>query len=247
MGELSGKVAVVTGGSRNIGRAIALDLAAGGAAVVIGARISREAAEETVAAIAQAGGRAAYRLGDVTDPAAVEALVGEAVARYGGLDIVVNNASVRYETPFAELSFAQWREVTGVILDAAFLLTKAALPHLRAGGAVINIGGLSAFSGAKNRADAVAAKAGLVGLTRALAHELAERDVTANCVVPGLIDTVRERTSPKVSHHHQARTNLAGRWGRPEEVAALVRYLAGPNARYITGQSVQVNGGAFPG
>ena len=231
--ELAGKVAIVTGAGRNIGRAIALALAAAGASVVANARSSRG---EIDAVAAETGGLAV--LADVTDEAAVARMVAQALGRYGRIDILVNNAAVRAVEPIEGISFARWREVTGIILDGAWLCARACLPHL-AGGSIINIGGMSAHTGAAGRPHVVAAKAGLVGLTRALAHDLASRAVTVNCVVPGLIETVR--SSPTV---HRVESPL-GRRGTPEEVAAAVRFLAGPGARYITGQTLHVNGGGF--
>ncbi len=244
--DLAGKVALVTGAARNIGRAIAESLAAGGASVMVNARTSEAGAAETVAAIEKAGGRAAYHLADVTDEAAVEALVAATVARFGRLDLLVNNAAVRAETPFEAMTFAEWRAVTSVVLDGAFLCAHAALPHLIAsgGGTIVNIGGQTGHTGALHRAHVVASKAGLAALTKALALDLAANDVTVNCVVPGLIDT--QRGLPGAPERPaERRTPPVGRLGLPTEVAAMVRMLCGPEARYITGQSIHVNGGGF--
>ena len=244
--DLAGRVALVTGAARNIGRAIALDLAAGGAAVVVAARSDRAAAAETVAAIEATGGRAAAAFGDVADPAAAEGLVRTALDAFGGLDILVNNAAVRNEAPFDELSYEAWREVLAATLDGAFLVTRAAVAALSRSdrAAIVNIGGLTAYTGAARRVHVVAAKAGLDGLTKALAHDLAGRGITVNLVSPGLIETARTGARP---HHHGSRANLLGRRGAPEEVAAMVRFLAGPDARYVTGQALHVNGGAYLG
>jgi 3-oxoacyl-[acyl-carrier protein] reductase len=135
----------------------------------------------------------------------------------------------------------------GVVLDGAFLCTKAALPHLMTSdlGSIVNIGGLSAHTGAANRVHVVAAKTGITGMTRALAHDLAPLGITVNCVVPGLIDTVRGGTSPKAPAHHQTHATLVGRKGRPEEVASVVCMLCSPESRYLTGQTIHVNGGAY--
>ncbi|HMB74030.1 MAG TPA: SDR family oxidoreductase, partial [Gammaproteobacteria bacterium] len=162
------------------------------------------------------------------------------------LDILVNNAALRTEVEFARMSLQQWHDVLAVTLDGAFLCTREALPWLTASdaGCVVNIGGLSAYSGAAQRAHVVTAKAGLGGLTRALAVELAEHAITVNLVAPGLIDTVRQRAAP---HHHATSKTLVGRGGTPKEVASLVRYLSGPRARYLTGQTLHVNGGAWLG
>ena len=241
---LAGRVAVVTGSSRNIGRAIALDLARAGAAIIVNARSAAADAEAVVAEIRQAGGRAAVAMADVTDPAAVEALIASAVTSFGRLDILVNNASVRREVDFAALDYKEWRDILGLTLDGAYLCSHAALPHLIASGAgsIVNIGGLSSHTGAARRAHVIAAKAGLAGLTRALAHDLAPHNITVNCVAPGLIETVRAGKEPA---HHAVHKTAGGRRGRPEEVAALVSFLCGPDARYITGQTIHANGGAF--
>ena len=242
--ELEGRVALVTGAGRNIGRAIALDLAAAGAAVVVNTRASREAAEAVVREIEARGGRALLALADVTDPAAVRAMIDAAAARFGRLDILVNNAALRPERPFDEMHLAEFRSVVAIILEGAFLCAQLALPHLRRSdqAAIVNIGGMTGHGGAAGRADVVAGKAGLVGLTKALAHELSPQGITVNCVVPGLIDTARTGAVPDV---HIRNPPLVGRRGRPEDVAAMVRHLAGPAGRYITGQAIHVNGGAL--
>jgi 3-oxoacyl-[acyl-carrier protein] reductase len=241
--ELAGRVAIVTGSSRNIGRAIALELAAAGAAVVVNGRRSAADAEAVADEIRKGGGRAAAKIADVADPDGAAALVESAIDSFGRLDILVNNAAIRRETPLADLDYREWREIVGIILDGAFLCSRTALPHLIAAGsgAIVNIGGLAAHTGASNRAHVIAAKAGLAGLTRALAHDLSPYGVTVNCVAPGLIDTVRD----KQPAHHAVHKPLAGRLGKPREIAALVRFLCGPDGRYITGQTIHANGGVF--
>ena len=242
--ELEGRVALVTGAGRNIGRAIALDLAEAGAAVVVNTRASRDAAEAVVREIEARGGRALLALADVTDPAAVRAMIDAAAARFGRLDILVNNAALRPERPFDEMPLAEFRSVVSIILEGAFLCAQLALPHLRRSdqAAIVNIGGMTGHGGAAGRAHVVAGKAGLVGLTKALAHELSPQGITVNCVVPGLIDTARTGAVPDV---HIRNPPLVGRRGRPQDVAAMVRHLAGPAGRYITGQAIHVNGGAL--
>jgi 3-oxoacyl-[acyl-carrier protein] reductase len=244
--ELEGKVAVVTGAARNIGRSIALDLSRAGAKVVVNAVSSAEAAAETAALIEKEGGEAIVHLADVTNPTAADALMAAAVAKFGRIDILVNNAAIRKEAAFADIDYAAWRAVTSVILDGAYICAHAALPYLQKSGSatIINIGGMSAHSGAARRAHVIAAKAGLVGLTRALAHDLAADKITVNCVVPGLIDTVRGESAGGTPAHHSSSRTVVGRFGTPEEIAALVRFLTGPGARYITGQTIQANGGA---
>jgi 3-oxoacyl-[acyl-carrier protein] reductase len=245
--ELSGKVALVTGGARNIGRAISRALAAGGAAVMVNANTSRAEAEQTVAMIQSAGGKAALHIADVTDAKAVAAMVAAAVKQFGRLDFLVNNAAVRAETPFAEIRFEEWRRVLSTVLDGAFLCTQACLPHLirAGGGTVVNIGGLTAHKGASGRAHVIAAKSGLAGMTRGLAFDLAPHHITVNCVVPGTIETVRGLPGAPERPEHRRSLPPVGRRGEPEEVAAVVRMLCGPGSRYITGQSIHVNGGGF--
>ena len=247
MKELDGKVALVTGGAQNIGRAICLDLAAAGARILVNTRRSVETAQQTVDLIRKAGGTATVAQADITDPAAVERMVAAGVAAYGGIDILVNNAAIRKEAPLTEVTFADWTEVTRIMLDGAFLCTKACAPHMRTrgGGSIVTIGGMTGHSGAEQRVHVITAKAGLAGFTKGAALDLAPFNITVNCVVPGLIGTHRGATSPANPHHHANRPMPLGRRGTPEEVAALVRYLCGPHARYVTGQSLHVNGGAF--
>ncbi len=245
--ELAGKVALVTGGARNIGRAIARALAAGGAAVMVNAKTSRAQAEETVGMIEQAGGKAAVHIADVTDPRAVAAMVEATVQRFGRLDALVNNAAVRMETPFEKITLEDWRRVITIVLDGAFICTQACLPQLvkAGGGSVINIGGLTGHRGASGRAHVIAAKSGLAGMTKALALDLAPHHITVNCVVPGTIDSQRGLPGVPERPAHRTAPPPIGRRGEPEEVAAMVRMLCGPDARYITGQAIHVNGGGY--
>ena len=244
--NLQGRVAIVTGSARNIGRAIAHALAEAGAAVVVNAKSSTEAAEAVVQEIRNRGGQAVAKMADVGQPEQAASLIDAAVQAFGRLDILVNNAAVRREIDFERLDYEEWRAITATILDGAYLCSRAAAPYLSAahGGSIVNIGGLSSFTGASRRAHVIAAKAGLLGLTRALAHDLAPHLITVNCVAPGLIDT--ERRGPEPGHHAKHAT-LVGRRGSPEEVAAVVRFLCGPEARYITGQTLHANGGVFMG
>lgn len=247
MGQLSGRVALVTGAARNIGRAIAHALAAEGAAVVVGARVDQAAADAVVNEILTSGGRAVAAIGDVAQEETAARLVETAISAFGRLDILVNNAAMRREVPFASLELAEWRSVVGVILEGPYLLTRAALPQLiKSGhGAVINLGGLTAYTGAANRAHVIAAKSGLDGLTKALAHELSPQGITVNLVSPGAIDTLRGANAPVDPTAHGGHKTLVGRKGQSEEVAAMVAFLAGPHARYVTGQTIHVNGGAY--
>jgi 3-oxoacyl-[acyl-carrier protein] reductase len=247
---LKGKVALVTGAGRNIGRAIALALADAGAKVAVNVRASRDEGQAVVEEIAARGGDALLVVADVTQRGDVDAMIAGVAKRFGRLDVVVNNAAVRHEAAFAELPYADWRAAQAVCVDGAFHCTQAALPLLRASGAgaVINIGGMTAHTGAAKRAHVVTAKAALGGLTRALAHELAEFGITVNCVAPGLIDTVRKASSASAAPaHHSTHATLLGRRGHPDEVANAVVWLAGPGARYTTGQTLHINGGAYLG
>ena len=246
--ELSGRVAIVTGAGRNIGRAIALALAEAGASILVNARSNRAEAESVAKDIITAGGQALVHIGNVADAKAVQAMADAALARFGRLDILVNNAALRREKPFADMDHAEWREILDVTLDGAFHCTKACLPALRTSGAgtIVNIGGLSAHTGAAHRAHVVTAKAGIVGFTRALAHDLAADGITVNCVVPGLIGTPRPKGHPEPAHHLMHGT-ITGERGRPDDVAAVVRFLCTPAARYMTGQAIHANGGAYLG
>jgi 3-oxoacyl-[acyl-carrier protein] reductase len=246
--ELEGKVALVTGAGRNIGRAIALALADGGASVLVNVRSNREEANAVARGIEAKGGKALVHIGDVADASAVQAMVDAALKQFGRIDILVNNAALRRERPFAEMDYAEWREILDVTLDGTFHCVKACLSALRRSGAgsVVNIGGLSAHTGARNRAHVVTAKAGIIGFTRALAHDLAGDGITVNCVVPGLIGTPRPEDRPEPAHHLSHQT-INGQRGRPEDVAAAVRFLCGPGARYVTGQAIHANGGAYLG
>ena len=246
--ELSGRVAIVTGAGRNIGRAIALALADGGAAVVVNARSNQREAEAVADEIERAGGKALAVTADVADADAVDAMVAAAAQSFGRIDILVNNAAVRAEQPIATMTLADWRAITAVILDGAFNCVKACLPHLKrsGAGAIVNIGGLSAHTGAARRPHVVTAKAGLVGFTRALAHELAADKIPVNTVTPGLMAAPRPAGQPEPQHHARVHA-LIGRRGEPSDIAAAVRFLCGPGASYITGQNIQVNGGTFLG
>jgi 3-oxoacyl-[acyl-carrier protein] reductase len=246
--ELAGRVALVTGAGRNIGRAIALALAAAGAAVVINGRCDRQAIAAVADEIRDLGREALPVLADVSDAAAVDRLMATTLERFGRLDILINNAAGRPEKPLAQMTLADWHAVLGVILDGAFLTVKSALAPLQASGAgaIVNIGGVSGHTGAKQRAHVVTAKAGLVGFTRALAHELAADKITVNCVAPGLVDTERD-PSRALPQHHSVNRTLLGRLGDAGEIAAAVCFLCGPGARYITGQTLHVNGGIYLG
>jgi 3-oxoacyl-[acyl-carrier protein] reductase len=243
-------VALVTGAGRNIGREIALALAASGHAVAVNVRTSVAEGQAVVDAIQALGGSALLCAADVGDRAAVDAMLAQIGARFGRLDVLVNNAAVRREAELATLTAEDWHATLRVVLDGAFFCSQAALPWLKASpaAAIVNIGGLTAHTGAADRVHVVTAKAGLVGLTRALAHDLARERITVNCVAPGLIDTVRKASSASAApSHHATHATLLGRRGLPQEVAQAVVYLAGAQARFVTGQVLHVNGGAYLG
>ena len=240
--ELAGRVALVTGASRNIGRAIALELARGGAAVAVNARASREDAAKVSDEIRSQGGRAEVFMADIADAAQVAAMADRIIALYGRIDILVLNASVRKETPFREMTFDEWRSLLAITLDGAFHCTKACLPAMIAagGGSIVTLGGMTALSGAKGRVHGSTGKHGLYGMTRALARELGEYKIRANCVAPGQMNTAR-------AAGRSARPDAAlvplGRRVEPEEIASAVRFLCGPGASMISGQLIYVDGG----
>jgi len=243
--ELAGKVAVVTGSGRNIGKAIALALATGGATVIVNARSNKNEADAVVREIDVMGGNAVAVLGDVADPATAQNLAA-AAQKLGRLDFLINNAAIRKEAPLEQISFEEWRQVLGVVLDGAFHCVQACAPLIRksGAGAIVNIGGMSAHGGSKHRIHVLTAKSALVGFSKALAHDLADDHVTVNYLSPGLIQTSRPPGVPEPQHHAVQKT-LTGERGKPEDIAAVVRFLCGPGARYITGQVIHANGGAY--
>ena len=247
---LAGKVAIVTGSGKNIGKAIAVALAYDGAAVVVNGRGDRAIVEETAREIRAAGGRALPFIADVSKADQVAAMVEAAVAEFGGVDIAVNNAGLRRQTPFLQMNLEEWHEILSVALDGAFILAKAVVPEMikRGGGALIGLSGISHHAGAAGRVHVNASKAGLEGFMRGLSRELAPHGITANCVAPGSIDTVRGASAGGPGGRAGSGSDIPlGRQGMPEEIAAMVRFLAGPEGRYITGQTIHVNGGLFFG
>lgn len=242
---LAGHVAMVTGASRRIGRTTALGLAAHGADVIVTARSARDEIEAVADEIRATGRRAQVVMGDVTDEAEVARMVAEARGAFGRIDILVNNAAIRRQSPLLEMSLKDWREINSVILDGAFLMSRGVLPVMLENnfGVVVNIGGVTGHIGAVNRAHVCAAKAGLVGFTKAIAVEFAGLGITANCVVPGKIGGERSATSG--ASPAMAGEIPLGREGEIEEAAGMVVAMCLPPARFMTGQTVHVSGGLY--
>lgn len=245
MESLDGKVAMITGASRRIGRATALGLARHGADLVITARAARDEIDAVAEEIRQMGRKAVVVMGDVTNEADTARMVSEAETAFGRIDVLINNAAIRRQVPFLEMKLADWREINSVILEGAFLMARQVIPVMlkSGGGTIINIGGVTAHLGAMERAHVSAAKAGLVGLTKAIAVEFADRGITANCVVPGKIGGKRSATSGASADTGSA--ILLGREGEIEEAAGMVVTMCLPHARFMTGQCVHVSGGMY--
>jgi 3-oxoacyl-[acyl-carrier protein] reductase len=244
--ELKNRVAVITGAGRSIGRAIALELASAGCAVVVNVRKNRAEAEEVVKAIEGQGSRGLVAIADVTDAPAVNAMAQAALKKFGRIDYLINNAALRQEKHIEEMTFEDWRYITGVILDGAFHCVKACLEAIKASdaGSIINVGGLSGTLGASDRAHVVTAKAGIAGFTRALARELAPHKITVNTLVPAML---AKPGKPNEMPDHPIYRPVLGRAALPGDMAPAVRFLLGPGARYMTGQTININGGTHFG
>jgi 3-oxoacyl-[acyl-carrier protein] reductase len=247
--ELTGKVALVTGGSRGIGRAISVALGQRGAKVVLNYTSNEAAAAEAAAAVVAAGGTAVTKRFDVADPAAVDAAFKEVVAAEGALHILVNNAGIAVNTLTLGAKDADWKRAIDVNLNGTFYCCRAALRALlkaKEAGRIINITSITGETGSAGQGPYTAAKAGVIGLTKTLAREYASRGVTVNAVSPGYIDTDMTATElPEARRAELIKTIPLARVGKPEDVAAAVAYLAGPSAGYVTGQVLRVNGGLF--
>ena len=244
--ELKGRVAVITGAGRSIGRAMAIELAAGGCAVVVNVRSNKAEADEVVKEIEKAGGRAFAAIADVTDAPAVQKMAAAAIKQFGRIDYLINNAALRQEKHIEEMTFEDWKYITGIVLDGAFHCVKACLEPIKASGAgsIINVGGLSGTMGSPDRVHVVTAKAGIAGFTRALAMELAPHKVTVNTLVPAMLAKPgKENEMPD----HPIYRPVLGRAAWPADFAGITRFLVGPGARYITGQAINVNGGTYFG
>ena len=254
--KLEGKVALVTGSGRNIGKAIALALADEGASVVVNGLQNRANVEEVAKLIEDRGGRAYPVLADVSDPEQVGRMMDEVSAALGPVGVLVHNAAVRPHKPLTEFTNEEWRLVMGVDLDAAFYLSRAALPQMVEAGAgsIIAISGMAAFGVRKDSAAVAAAKAGLLGLMRGIAFDYGKLGVRANVVAPGSIDTERfdqhayaaGQPAVIVPDDLSRRQNIPmGRLGMPEEVAAACVFLASDDGGYTTGHTLHVGGGLY--
>jgi len=245
--KLSGKVALITGAARNIGRAIAHQLADEGAAIVVNAVSDQEAADTVVSEIKAKGGNAIACLADVTDAKAVADMVARAKSELGGVDILVLNASARGQTPFLEMTHEQYRRVIDITLDGAFYLAQACIPMMqeKGWGRIVTLGGVSWHVGTPTRIHNLVSKAGIAGFTRGLASEFAGDGITSNCVSPGFTDTVRPASAGKLPS--RPANAFIERMGTTDEVASMVTYLCLPEAAYVTGQIMHVNGGMYLG
>ena len=244
---LAGKTALVTGASRNIGRAIALKLASAGANIVVNTLQDREAAGRVAAEIEAMGRRCIVQVADVVDREAVRRMVGEAASALGSIDILVCNASSRGQIDFLDMDYTTWRRVIDISLDGTFHCAQATLPGMiaKGWGRIITLGGISWHAGFKRRAHNLAGKSGLTGLTRALAVEFGDRGITANVIAPGSIATVRPASAGTLPP--RASLPPVPREGQSEEIASAVLFLAHPDQGYITGQVIHINGGAYLG
>lgn len=245
--DLKGQVALITGSSRNIGKAMALEFARCGAAVVINARISAVEADAVVQEIKAKGGQAMSLLADVGDEIQVQNLIAQTLDMWGRIDILINNAGLRRSCKIADMTTSEWRQILAVNLDGPFFCCRAVAPSMITAerGTIINVSGLNAHIGRNHWAHVCAGKTGTLGLTRALAVELAPHGITVNHIVPGAIDTNTSHSSDLQA----AAQRLAGipltRLGLPQEIAAMCVFLASDNARFITGQTLHINGGAL--
>lgn len=250
-GALEGRVAVVTGGSRNIGRAISLELASMGASVALTYQADEQGAAETAALVAAAGGAARIYQATLQDPDVPEQLIGHVRHDLGDVDVLVNSAAIRPRQPLGTVTAEAFDAVFALNVRAGFLLAQAVAQKMRERGfgRIVFLGGLSSYVGQDERAAVMASKLAVVGLARSLAYELASAGVTVNVVVPGRIDTERGAVAhygPARDRKGQAARTLVGHLGAPQDVAGCVAYLCSPATSYVTGQEFFVSGGAYP-
>jgi 3-oxoacyl-[acyl-carrier protein] reductase len=245
--DLSNQVAIITGSGRNIGKAIALELARYGATIVVNAKTNRAEAETVMKLINDNGGEAISVLADVGNETQVQQLIDTVLTRYGRIDILINNAGLRRSCALTAMTTDEWRQVLAVNLDAPFFCCRAVAPSMIAAkkGSIINISGLNAHIGRNQWAHVCASKTGALGLTRALAVELAPYNITVNHVTPGAIDTSRSHGSDMLDTAKRLVGIPLGRLGLPQEIAAMCAFLVSDGARFITGQTFHVNGGAL--
>ena len=245
MGKLDGKVALVTGSGRNIGRATVLKLAAEGANVVVNARSNQAEADAVAQEARGLGAKALSVLADVANKEQVDRMVSQAMAAFGRIDILINNAAIRPHKPFTELTLQDWETVRGVVLDGAFYCTRAVINTMVANqyGRILFFTGEGAFAGGAMRAHVSAAKMGLVGMARSLAAEFAPQNIRVNVVCPGSIDTSRANPEWYQGRAPNAAGIPLGRQGAPEEIAATCLFLVSDDGGFITGQTIHVNGG----
>jgi 3-oxoacyl-[acyl-carrier protein] reductase len=245
--ELEGKVAIVTGGSRGIGRAIALDLAANGADVALNYRQSADLAQELAGTIREVGRRALVVQADVSSFADAQAMVQTVLDELGHIDILVNNAGMNWDGVVWKMSEEQWDRVIEVDLKGTFNYTRAVTPFFReqGSGKIINITSINGLRGKFGQSNYSAAKAGVIGFTKACARELGRASVNVNAVAPGLIETEMVREAPEKVREMALAEIVLGRLGLPEEVAYVVTFLCTEKARHITGQVIQVDGGQY--
>jgi len=246
MGKLDGKVALITGSGRNIGRATALKLAGEGAHIVVNARTNQAEADAVAREARDRGVKAISVLADMAKKDQVDALAARALAEFGRVDILINNAAIRPHKPFTEVTVQDWEHVRGVVLDGAFYLTQAVIPSMvkNGYGRILFFTGHGAFTGGSGRSHVSAAKMGLIGLARSLASEYAGQNIRANVVSPGSIDTRRDNPEWYHGRVPSATGIPLGRQGHVDEIAATCLFLVSDDGGFITGQTIHVNGGA---